>query len=193
MRIWTITIFTLIINSTFGQCFKNDSIIKEFTNILTSKGIDTILIYEELCHGCPPITIKEKDSCYNPIGTPQTYFIFWRNMGQDYATKLSNYSCYYETINYDIDTIWTLFFTNESTIKNELNHIEKDTSQNFNSYLSFQIRLLYHADCIDIEITKDLMYLKSINCDSNSIRNDLLSLIEKEINNIEKNKLIKNI
>jgi hypothetical protein len=194
MKAILIFLILFISSQVFGQSFQNETIVQDYINKLTNQGVDTILVYEMVCSNCPPTVLKVKDSCYSMQGIPQVSYIFWRKTGKDHATKVGNFSCSYNTINYDMEAFWILGFSNLSKIKKEIKKFKKDTSSmNYGQYLSFHIRFSNHAVGADFEILKNLYDFENINCDSNSVSNKLSILIGNETRNIENNRLIKSL
>jgi len=205
MRLLSIIILTMIFNSTFGQKFQNDSIINKFIKNLSDNGVDTVLIYENGCIGCETlIALENKDSCFY-YGKPQTSYIFWKFSGLTYVNMISNFDCNkYDTIVYDIGFIWDLYFKNKFVIKKERilppSYIDKTDTflVDIDHYFYVQIMVLDKKEKLgfvindfyfDKMIDKKHMNMNFVH-NSKTFRRKLQIQLDKEIVNIEDNKLI---
>jgi len=205
MKLLITLLFVLIFNLTFGQNFKNDSIVNSFIKRLLDKGTDTILIYENGCVDCDNLIVLQKDDSCFFYGKPKIYNIFWILNGLSYASKLSNYDCYeYDTIPYDIGLIWDFYFKNKKLIKNEQIlppfYIDKKDTLfvDIDHYSYSQIMIIGNKEIVDYEIN-DFYFSKTIDeinrnlnyeRNSKSFRKRLQIQIENEIKKIEDKKLI---
>lgn len=206
MRITHCVILTLLFNLSFGQVFKNDSIINTFTNNLTKKGVDTILIYEAAyVGGLGPIVLLENDSCSFAVGEPQYSYIFWKENNQDYISKFVTYDCYnYEAITYDSDDIWDFYYNNKARLKTEKilapSYVEEgDTLEvDVDHYSYSQIRFMDRQSIFEYEVNEfyfqdsisdrvNLNYMRNMK----TMRRKLQNIIDEQILYIEDKQLIK--
>lgn len=94
-----------------------DTLVNNYVTDLKNKNIDTICVYEDYCIGCLYKWKKAEDKC-NFDGLFVTTYIFWTDKGKTYMTKKDN--CFdYSIIRIPNDSIWTYFFKNRDTIKDQ--------------------------------------------------------------------------
>ena len=163
------------------------------------------MIYEIGCIGCETlIALENKDSCFY-YGKPQTSYIFWKFSGLTYVNMISNFDCNkYDTIVYDIGFIWDLYFKNKFVIKKERilppSYIDKTDTflVDIDHYFYVQIMILDKKEKLgfvindfyfDKMIDKKHMNMNFVH-NSKTFRRKLQIQLDKEIVNIEDNKLI---
>ena len=92
-----------------------DSVVKNYTQDLKRRGVDTICVFNEYCIGC--FFYSEKDQCLEKILFLPTY-IFWKEKGKTFMTKKN--ACYdYSTREISNDSFWYFYLANRDKIKKE--------------------------------------------------------------------------
>lgn len=198
-----ILIFTF--TSVFGQNLRTDSLTNNFIQKLINNKIDTILIYKNGCVGCEELIVLEVHDSLISLGNPQISYVFWKVKGVNFLTKLIDYDLYkYDTISFDINHIWNLYFDNKSKIIKEsilppFYIDKKDTLYMDIDHYSFSyVKVIDPNETIDFEIN-DFYFSKLINKEfinsnynrnNNTIRKKLQNQINEVIKYIENNKLI---
>jgi hypothetical protein len=186
-----------------------DKLVSNFTKKLMEKKIDTICIYESYCVGCE-ITFdvsnsseKEKEELCKDELKNQPVFIFWKEKGKTFITKINN--CYeYLQIQVSEDDFWEIYFQNIKIIKKEKiknfeyeyykngkkisNIIFRDHSshQNFKFIVSNKIVAKYFDD-FKLEKENDTYQDKTIYNINYNYNSDLIS--KKIIQKLEKIRL----
>jgi hypothetical protein len=195
----------LTINLIFGQDFRNELVIKDFLNKLTDTKIDTVLIYENGVVGSSePFVLVKNDSCFM-YGETQFSYVIWRKNNLDFITKLSTNDCYtYDTIQYDFESIWKMYFEKKQNIKTEKIYLPKyiegtDTLTIGLDHYSFsQFMFINNNDTVEFEVSDfDLSKIingkfENLNFEKNkeTNRNLLRDMIDNEIKIIEGKNLI---
>ncbi|MFV8268788.1 hypothetical protein ACNQGP_02490 [Flavobacterium sp. GT2N3] len=106
-----------------------DKLVSNFIKKLVEKKIDTVCIYESYCVGCDitfdfsNLNDKEKQELCRDELINQPVFVFWKEKGKTFITKINN--CYeYSEIEGFEDDFWVIYFEN-------INIIEKEKIKNF--------------------------------------------------------------
>jgi hypothetical protein len=94
-----------------------DTVVRTFIKSLNSKGIDTVLIYQDYCVGCVHSFKPGEDICVFKGFFIPTY-ILWLDNGQTYMTKKDN--CFdYSIISIRTDSVWRFLFSNKKSLDTE--------------------------------------------------------------------------
>lgn len=205
MRILITIILIMTTHLAFGQDFKNELVIKDFLNNLKNSKIDTVLVYENGTIGSTdPVVLTKEDSCFI-YGETQFSYVIWRYNENDFITKLSTHDCYnYYTIQYDLTSLWNIYFENIEKIKKEKislpQYIDKtDTLTICIDHYSYS-RFMFINQCdsllfevSDFDLTK-LVNGEFVNINykhnKETTRNLIRDLIDNEIQVIENKSLI---
>lgn len=101
-----------------------EKLVSNFTKNLAEKKIDTICIYESYCVGCEitfdilNLNDKERKKLCKDELINQPVFVFWKEKGKTFITKINN--CYeYSSIEVNNDDFWEIYFVNINVIENE--------------------------------------------------------------------------
>lgn len=185
-----------------------DSVVKDYTQALQKKRIDTICVYEEYCNGCFFYSEKEIGLCEQKIAFLPTY-IFWKEKGKTFMTKKD--ACFnYSVIKISADSFWHFYSVNRDKLKKEelkkpqylqiVNGKEKINTIEIDNSIYYRIRLQLAKDFMVKNINNFYFTLelgenleKNINYDYNmkSLLNGLHSSLQRTIHReLEKKRLI---
>ena len=182
-----------------------NEILRNYISQLKDSGVDTILAYQEVCLGSSgSIDVMLADTCYQ-YGENFTFtYCFWKKNGETNVSRIDKESCYkFDTIEYSFDKIWEYYFLNQHDIANENLRAEYfyngDTLEYWvDHYCLNEIVFVTPVDTLSFELSEyyfekylfnnmeNINYLD--NC--NTLRKKLQQLIRKELDLIEKQKLI---
>jgi hypothetical protein len=194
-----------------------DKLVSNFTKNLVEKKIDTICIYESYCVGCEitfdvsNLNDKEKKELCRDELTNQPIFVFWKQEGKTFITKINN--CYeYSDIEASNDDFWGIYFENINVIENEKiknfeyeiykngkkisSQIFRDHSdhQNFKFIVNNKIVAKYF-DNFKLEkenntFKNTTLYNINYNHNNSLISKKIIEKLEKNVRNIERNQYL---